>query len=145
MFTTFLSCLAVSCLIGLFLAHRLYLHLAAATTTDKGELDASFENISTGVREWVNETTARVDLPFGTADREEASSAPPAPTHIKVERPEHDVSPYQIGRQVQWGDQPAYAASRVMSVPVTNSSPDHPAEPEHSGVDEATPRGKVQA
>lgn len=52
--------IAVAVLLGLFLAHRLYLHLndASASAGDKTAL----ETITTGLRSWADETRSRVGL-----------------------------------------------------------------------------------
>lgn len=53
-----MALLSLCCLLGLFLAHRLYLHLTDASAADRGMV----ETVSTGVRTWFDETRSRVGL-----------------------------------------------------------------------------------
>lgn len=71
MFTTFLSLLALSSLLSLFLLHRLYIHITSSPTssTKSGGLDMN--QLSTGVKSWLEETKTRLPvlptLPSGTS------------------------------------------------------------------------------
>jgi len=62
LFTLFLSVLILSFLITLFLLNRLYVHLVAANTSPEGDLEPSYDNVSSGLKHWVEETTGRVDI-----------------------------------------------------------------------------------
>jgi hypothetical protein len=62
--TSLISLSILSFLLGLFLLHRLYLNLQSSTTTDKGR-QADYENLSRGVKAWIDETADRVPpVPF---------------------------------------------------------------------------------
>lgn len=101
-FTSVLASSAVGVLLGLFLAHRLFLHIRAATT----EQSLSIASASEGVRSWVEETTARVGLdageyraPFSDAVDSVAddvkdikarfSAASPAKDKVHADKPSH--------------------------------------------------------
>lgn len=53
------SLFAVTSLLSLFLAHRLYLHVRASTTTPTGETLANYDSLALGVKAWVDETKTR--------------------------------------------------------------------------------------
>ncbi|ORX35735.1 hypothetical protein BD324DRAFT_631465 [Kockovaella imperatae] len=58
--TSLVSLFFLSCLLGLFLVHRLYLHITAAKSTN-GRVD--YDSLSRGVKTWLEETVDRVPPP----------------------------------------------------------------------------------
>lgn len=60
LFTLISSTFILSFLLGLFLAHRLYLHLTVAAKADPDK--ANLDYLTLGVKSWADETKGRVDL-----------------------------------------------------------------------------------
>lgn len=64
-FTSLISLTLLSFLLSLFLLHRLYLNVTAHTASQDGTTAATYDNLSKGVKAWIEETTDRVpSLPF---------------------------------------------------------------------------------
>ncbi|KAK4689284.1 hypothetical protein P7C73_g828, partial [Tremellales sp. Uapishka_1] len=59
-FTTFLSLCTLTFLLGLFLLHRLYLHVSASVSNSDEQADVAA--LSTGVKTWLEETKSRVNV-----------------------------------------------------------------------------------
>ncbi|WVR06864.1 hypothetical protein IAU60_003900 [Kwoniella sp. DSM 27419] len=79
-FTTVLAVGALAALLGLFLIHRLYLHLSASSV-DQG---LNTRSISIGVRSWADETIERVPLPRVSALQRFRSAGGPTRKDEKV-------------------------------------------------------------
>ncbi|WVF71363.1 hypothetical protein IAT40_006167 [Kwoniella sp. CBS 6097] len=60
--TTFMAFGALSTLLGIFLAHRLYLHISLAAAEDKAGF--SIATLARGIFSWIDETVERIPLPF---------------------------------------------------------------------------------
>ena len=52
----------LSCLLGLFLVHRLYLHIVVAQKR-AGDRRVDYDSLSKGVKTWLEETVERVPQP----------------------------------------------------------------------------------
>ena len=64
LFTGFLSLCALSCLLTLFLANRLYVHVQASASDE-----VNYANVKTGVKSWLQETQDRIVSPPPSSER----------------------------------------------------------------------------
>lgn len=64
LFTGFLSLCALSCLLTLFLANRLFVHVQASASEE-----VNYANVKTGVKSWLQETQDRIVSPPPSSER----------------------------------------------------------------------------